>query len=73
MPPRRPTTANDNRRNAPPQQRYAFDVYRAAARARWIGRVIASDAAEAIEVAAVEFRTDAWKLIAVQRFEIVPA
>ncbi len=73
MPPRRPSTANDNKRNAPPMQRYAWDVYRAASRARWIGRVIASDAAEAIEAAAVEFSTEAWKLIAVRRFEIVPA
>jgi hypothetical protein len=35
---------------------------RAAARARWVGRVIASSADAA--VAALEFKTDAWKLIA---------
>jgi hypothetical protein len=42
----------------------------AAARARWIGRAIASTADEAVKVAAFEFKTDAWKLIAVRRFEI---
>jgi hypothetical protein len=42
----------------------------AAARARWVGRVIASTADETIETAAVEFRTDAWKLIAVPAYEI---
>jgi hypothetical protein len=40
------------------------------ARARWVGRVIAADAGEAIETAAVEFRTDIKKLIAVRRYEI---
>jgi hypothetical protein len=45
-------------------------VYRAAARARWIGRVIAHSADAAIEAAAVEFKTDIRKLIAVRRFEI---
>jgi hypothetical protein len=50
--------------------RYAWDVYRAAARARWIGRIIASSADAAIEAAAVEFKTDIKKLIAVRRFEI---
>ena len=33
-------------------------VYRAAARARWVGQVVASTADEAIETVAVEFRTD---------------
>jgi hypothetical protein len=51
-------------------QRYAWDVYRAAARARWIGRVVAPSADAAIEAAAVEFNTDVRKLIAVRRFEI---
>jgi hypothetical protein len=35
-----------------------------------VGQVIAADAAEAIEAAAVEFKTDVKKLIAVRRFEI---
>ena len=38
--------------------RYAWDVYRVATRACWVGRVIASTADEAIEAAAVEFKTD---------------
>ena len=46
------------------------DVYRAAARARRVGRIEASDAKEAIEAAAVTFDTDVRKLIAVQRREI---
>jgi hypothetical protein len=50
--------------------RFAWDIYRAAARARWVGQVIASTAGEAIEAAAAEFKTDAWKLIAVRRYEI---
>ncbi len=47
--------------------------YRAAAKARWVGSLEAPSADAAIEAAAVEFGADAWKLIAVQRFEIVPA
>ena len=47
--------------------RYAWDVYRAAARAKWVGQVIATSADEAIEAAAAEYRTDARKLIAVRR------
>ena len=65
MPPRRPSNANDNKRNAKPTRRYAWDVYRAAAHAWWIGHVIASDADEAIRAATVEFQTDIRKLIAV--------
>ena len=48
----------------------AWDVYRAAARAHWIGRVIAHAADAAIKVAAIQFKTEAWKLTAVRRFEI---
>jgi hypothetical protein len=54
--------------------RQAADCYRkviafrgtstAAARARWVGRVIAHSADAAIEAAAVEFKTDIRKLIA---------
>jgi hypothetical protein len=47
--------------------RWTWDVYRAAARARYVGQVIAADADEAIAAAAVEFRTDIRKLIAVRR------
>jgi hypothetical protein len=46
--------------------RCAWDVYYAARRARWVGRVQATSA----DAAAVEFKTDAWKLIAVRAHEI---
>jgi hypothetical protein len=62
--------ANDNARNPPRMQLHAWDVYRAAARARWIGRVVASSADAAVETAAVEFNTDPRKLIVVRRSEI---
>jgi hypothetical protein len=68
--PRKPSSANDNKRNAKLTRRFAWDIYRAAARARWIGRVIASTADAAIEAAAVEFNTDIKKLIAVPAYEI---
>jgi hypothetical protein len=63
---KRARPSNDNKRNAKPLQRFVFDIYRAAARARWLGRIV--DAA--IEAAAVEFKTDAWKLIAVPAYEV---
>jgi hypothetical protein len=63
---KRPRASNDNSRNSPYRQRYAWDVYRAAARARWVGQVIAADADEAIEAAAVDYRTGVRKLIAVR-------
>jgi hypothetical protein len=63
---KRPGPSNDNNRNRPPIPRYTWDIYRAAARARWLGQVIAGDATEAIEVAAVELGTDVKKLIAVR-------
>jgi hypothetical protein len=50
--------------------RYAWDVYRAAARSRWIDQVIASTADEAVRAAAVEFKTDGWKPIAVCAYEV---
>jgi hypothetical protein len=67
---KRPRPSNDNKQNAKPLQRYVFDIYRAAARARWVGQVVAPTADAAIEAAAVEFKTDAWKLIAVPAYEI---
>jgi hypothetical protein len=73
-PPRRLHTlaraANDNDPKAQPTPRYAWYVYRAAARARWVGQVVASSADDAIEAAAVEFKTDVKKLIAVRRYEV---
>jgi hypothetical protein len=64
---RRSSPSNDNSQNAPPRLRYAWDIYRAAAPARWVGQVVAGNASEAIETAAVEFQTDVKKLIAVRR------
>jgi hypothetical protein len=46
--------------------RWTWDVHRAAARAWFVGHVAASAADEAIEAAAVEFRTNIRKLIAVR-------
>jgi hypothetical protein len=48
---------------------YVWSVSRAAARARWIGQVVAASADAAIELAALKFRTDIKKLIAVRRWE----
>lgn len=62
--------SNDNKRSTKPRQRFVFDVYRAAARARWIGQVVAPTADAAIKAAAVEFKTDAWKLIAVPAYKV---
>jgi hypothetical protein len=69
-PSRLPRPSNDNARDAKPAARFVWDVCRAAARARWIGQVVAEAADEAIEAAAVEFRTEAWKLIPVRRGEV---
>jgi hypothetical protein len=49
-----------------PQPPLRWDIYRAAAKARWIGAVEAADEREAIEKAAEEFKIDASKLIAAQ-------
>jgi hypothetical protein len=46
------------------------DVYRTAAKARWVGRVKVPAADAAIEAAAVDFGADIKKLIAVRRREI---
>jgi hypothetical protein len=65
-----PSRAANDMPGVKPAQRYVWSVYRAAARARWVGQVTASTDVEAIEAAAVEFRTDAWKLIAVPWYAI---
>jgi hypothetical protein len=46
--------ANDNDPKAKTRPRYAWFIYRAVAKAWWIGQVIAHSADEAIEAAAVE-------------------
>lgn len=60
--------ANDNRADVvllPP--RCEWDVYWAARRGRFVGRVVAVDADAAIRAAAVTFDRDIRKLIAVRR------
>jgi hypothetical protein len=76
-PERAPTTAaNDNQADAKPMVRFAWDVYRAAARLRYVGQVIAADATEAIEAAAVAFpqeggiKIDVKRLIAMRRWVV---
>jgi hypothetical protein len=60
--------ANDNKPGVVKLSlRHVWDVYRAAARARYVGQIVASTTAEAIEAAAVEYRTDFCELIAVRR------
>jgi len=50
-----------------PPKPISWDIYKAASKAKWIGSVEASDESSAIEAAAKEFATDAWRLIAVRR------
>jgi hypothetical protein len=45
----------------------SWDIYRAAAKGKWIGTAEATDERDAVEKAAIEFKTDAWRLIAVRR------
>jgi hypothetical protein len=44
-----------------------WDIYKAASKSVWLGIVEAPDKQAAVERAAVEFETDAWRLIAVRR------
>jgi hypothetical protein len=62
--------ANDNMPGVKPAPRHVWSVHRAAAPPRWIGQVIAADATEAIEVAALEYRADIRRLIAVRRWAV---
>jgi hypothetical protein len=59
-------TKRDDLMTPKPQSLLRWDIYKAAAKARWIGTVEATDKREAIEKAAEEFKTDASKLIAAQ-------
>jgi hypothetical protein len=45
----------------------SWTIYKVAKRATWLGTVEAPDAAAAIEKAAVEFKADTWRLLAVAR------
>jgi hypothetical protein len=60
MPRRKLRPSNLNSCNPPPA--LPFRRYRAAGLARWVGQIIATSADEAIEAAAIKFRTDAKKL-----------
>ena len=44
-----------------------WTIYKVAAKAIWLGTIAASDKKTAIEAAAKEFKTDAWRLYAVPR------
>jgi hypothetical protein len=44
-----------------------FDVFRVAHKAIWLGTVEAPDKSTAIEKAAQEFKTEAWRLLAAQK------
>ena len=44
-----------------------WTIYKVAAKAIWLGTIEAPDKRSAIETAAQEFKTDAWRLYAVPR------
>jgi hypothetical protein len=50
-----------------PRELTAWNVYKIAKKAVWLGIVEAPDKTTAIEKAAAEFKTDAWRLYAVER------
>ena len=50
-----------------PPQLSTWDIFKIAKKSVWLGSVEASDKAAAIEKAAQEFKTEAWRLYAVQR------
>ena len=45
----------------------SWDVYKVADKTVWLGRIEAPDKHAAIEKAAIGFKTDIWRLYAVQR------
>ena len=45
----------------------SWDVYKVADKTVWLGRIEAPDKHAAIEKAAIEFKTDIWRLYAAQR------
>jgi hypothetical protein len=50
-----------------PEQLKSWTIYKVAAKAIWLGSVEAPDKKAAIETAAKEFKTDAWRLYAARR------
>ena len=49
------------------EQPTSWNIYKVAAKAIWLGTVEAPGKKAAIEAAAKEFKTDAWRLYAVPR------
>ena len=45
----------------------SWDVYKIAKKAAWLGTVVAPDKSAAAENAAREFKTEVWRLYAVER------
>jgi hypothetical protein len=54
-------------RKPEPPQPICWDIYRVASKGKLLGTIEADNAGEAVKKAAEEFKTDAWRLIAVQR------
>jgi len=54
-------------RNAEPPKPTSWNIYKVAAKAIWLGTVEAPNKKAAIEAAAKAFKTDAWRLYAVER------
>jgi hypothetical protein len=51
----------------PPPQPITWNVYKVAEKTVWLGTVEAPDKSAAIEKAAQEFKTEAWRLLAAQK------
>jgi len=54
-------------RKPEPPKPTSWDIYKVAAKVIWLGTVEAPDKRAAIDKAAEEFKTDAWRLYAVPR------
>ncbi len=54
-------------RKPEPPPSTSWDVYKVAAKVIWLGTLEAPNKKAAIEAAAKEFKTDAWRLYAVPR------
>jgi hypothetical protein len=59
-------TSSMPRKPEPPKPT-SWDIYKVAAKVIWLGTVEAPDKRAAIDKAAEEFKTDAWRLYAVPR------
>ena len=54
-------------RKPEPPKPTSWDIYKVAAKVIWLGTLEAPNKKAAIEAAAKEFKTDAWRLYAVPR------